>query len=278
MYASISTRLANTVWCCDAHLKGNTLAEYIGLNKDDISKPIYRIISFERLIELFKTKKMTFVKPKKWEKWDDPHENIIGKTIFNLGSILAESSLDPGITYNSHGNCWTTIASSDAIWRIYSKDNKSVRVESTPEVISCKISESLKKYPKSKLYIGKVIYYCENNIGEKVKEYGRIYRSGDICKAAAMALLYKRDSFKHEDEIRVVVIDQHDQSNNGILSISVDPDDMIKSVEIDSRASGEIVDVYECYLRNELNFKGTISRSKLYDVGRRWIYKEKPKN
>lgn len=35
---------------------------------------------------------------------------------------------------------------------------------------------------------------------------------------------------------------------------------------IDSRAPTELVDVYTAYLKNELKFKGSISKSTLYDI------------
>jgi hypothetical protein len=250
------------------------VTEYIKINPDEISKPIYRIISFEKLVEIFRTNQITFLKP---EKWDDPYENIIAKTIFDLGTTMAESYFEPGISNNSHASCWTKLATSDAIWRIYSQDKKCVRIESTPEVISRNISKWILGYPNSKLFIGKVVYLPDDHISEKVKEFGKIFRSGDSYKAAAIALLYKRDSFENEDEIRVVVIDQDNNSKDGVLKINVDPHDVIKSVEIDSRTSAELKDVYINYLKNVLKFSGNVTKSTLYDTPRRWIYKEKKK-
>lgn len=247
------------------------MSEYIGISGDDISKPIYRIISFEILVRIFQTNQISLLKP---ENWDDKYENIIAKTMFKLGTEMANGYFEPGIGNNSHASCWTKIPTSDAIWRIYSKDKKCVRIESTPEVISRNISKWIHCYTNSKLYIGEVVYLPENNIKNEVIKYGKIFQSGDRCKAAAMALLYKRDPFEHEKEVRVIVIDQDNNSKNGALNISIDPHNIIKSVEIDSRAPSEIVDVYMEYLKSSLKFKGSVSRSKLYDKPRRWKYKD----
>lgn len=250
------------------------MSEYIKISGDDISKPIYRIISFEKLVGIFKSNQMTFVKP---DKWDDPFENVIAKTIIKLETGNEPSFRDLGIRKNSHGTCWTRKATSDAIWRIYSHDKRAVRVESTPEIIVRNISKWLKDYPKSKLYIGKVEYITNDQIKKKAIDYARRVKSGDLCRAAAESLLYKREPFSHEDEVRVLLIDQHDMSKDGVLNIKVDPHDIIQRVEIDPRASTELVNVYTAYLTNEIKFKGNISKSKLYDVPRRIIVKWKKK-
>lgn len=239
------------------------MSEYINISGDEIYSPIYRIISFERLVQIFKSTQMAFIKP---ENWDDPFENIIAKTKIDMGTELAESFFESGIRNNSHGNCWTKKPISDAIWRIYSHDKKAVRIKSTPDVISRNITNGLHGYPNSKLYIGKVEYLYTNQIKAKAKIFAKGVMSGDLCKAAAESLLFKRKAFSHEEEVRVLIIDQHDISRDGILNINVDPHDLIQSVVIDSRAPTELVDVYSTYLKNELKFKGNISKSTLYDI------------
>jgi hypothetical protein len=250
------------------------VSEYINIRGNDIFKSIYRIISFENLIGIFQSKQMTFVKP---TKWDDPFENIIAKTIIEFETGNESSVQDLGIREKSHGTCWTRKATSDAMWRIYSHDKRAVRIESTPEIISRNISKWLEDYPRSKLYIGEVEYFTDDQIKKKAKDYARRVRDGDLCRAAAESLLFKREPFSHEDEVRVLLIDQHDMSKDGLLNINVDPHDIIRSVEIDPRASTELVDMYTVYLKNVIKFKGNISKSKLYDAPRRIIVKWKRK-
>jgi hypothetical protein len=217
---------------------------------------------------------MTFVKP---DKWDDPFENLIAKTIIKLETGNEPSFRDLGIRENSHGTCWTRKPTSDAIWRIYSPDKRAVRIESTPEIISRNISRWLKNYPKSKLYIGAVDYVPYKQIKQKAKDFARRVRSAELFKAAAESLLFKREEFSHEDEVRIILIDQYNMSKDRVLNVDVEPHDIIQSVEIDPRASAEIVAVYKSYLINVLKFKGNISKSKLYDVPRRIIVKWKRK-
>lgn len=244
--------------------------EYINMSDDEISKPIYRIISFDTLVRMFQTNKMTFVKP---EKWDDPFENFIAKTKIDMGS----SFLDLGIRKNPYGTCWTRKSVSDAIWRIYSHDKKSVRIKSTPEIICRNIAKGLQDYPKSKLFIGRVEYLTTNQIKEKAKKFTKGVISGDSGKVVAESLLFKRNSFSHEEEVRVLVIDQDDIGTDGVLSINVDPHEIIQSVLIDSRSPSELVDVYTDYLKNALHFNGNVGKSTLYDVPKPMTVKYKMK-
>jgi|TARA_B110000037_G_C16812918_1_gene380444 hypothetical protein len=46
----------------------------IFLTDEELDKNIYRVFSFKRLKEIFDTKKVTLVKPK---RWNDPFENFI---------------------------------------------------------------------------------------------------------------------------------------------------------------------------------------------------------
>jgi hypothetical protein len=235
------------------------MPEYININEDEISKPIYRIIGFDSLVGIFQSKQMAFVKP---EKWDDPFENLIAKTKIYMGSTF----IDVGIRETPHGTCWTRRSVSDAIWRIYSHDKKSVRIKSTPAILCRNITKGLKGYPKSKLFIGKVEYLKTNEIRGKAKEFTKGVISGDPDRVVAQSLLFKRNSFSHEEEVRVLVIDHDNISMDGVLNINVDPHEIIQNVQIDSRAPSEIVEVYTNYLKNVLHFNGYVGKSTLYDV------------
>ena len=130
---------------------------------------------------------------------------------------MGSSFLDLGIRKNPYGTCWTRKSVSDAIWRIYSHDKKSVRIKSTPNIIYRNIAKGLQDYPKSKLFIGRVEYLTTNQIKEKAKKFTKGVISGDSGKVVAESLLFKRNSFSHEEEVRVLVIDQDDIGTAGVL-------------------------------------------------------------
>jgi hypothetical protein len=186
------------------------MIEYINLSDSDIIKPIYRIISFDRLIKLFNSNSLTLVKP---GKWDDPFENIISKT-----KIYTENSfVEVGLRDNVHGICWSKRSVSDAMWRIYSSDKKAVRIKSTPEIISRNVDSWLKSHSNSKCFIGKVDYITTKDIRQKAKDFTKRVMAGKTERSIAESLLFKRNSFSHEEEIRVILIDNDGASTNGLL-------------------------------------------------------------
>ena len=58
---------------------------YLNLAEKDFDKYIYRVVSLERLVELFVSKENTLVKPKLWE---DTFENFILQSPVQLSSGL----------------------------------------------------------------------------------------------------------------------------------------------------------------------------------------------
>ncbi len=72
----------------------------LNLKDDDLDKKIYRIISFERLLELFVSGKNTLVKP---SAWSDTFENFILKAKVRLrsGEIRQYNYFD-----RMYGQCW----------------------------------------------------------------------------------------------------------------------------------------------------------------------------
>jgi len=127
------------------------------------------------------------------------------------------------------------------------------------------------------LFIGTVEYLTTNQIKGKAKKFTKGVISGDSDKVVAESLLFKRNSFSHEEEVRVLVIDKDDIGTDGVLSINVDPHEIIQSVLIDSRAPSELVDVYTDYLKNALHFNGNVGKSTLYDVPKPMMMKYKMK-
>jgi hypothetical protein len=98
---------------------------YLNLKENEPDKHIYRIISLERLLELFATERNTLVKP---EKWEDTFENFILKSKVRL---LSGEVIKYNIHNRIYGQCWTSQTASDAMWRIYSPNKDGVRIRTT---------------------------------------------------------------------------------------------------------------------------------------------------
>src|SRR5690242_11445926 len=100
--------------------------EQNGISIEDWDARIYRIFNKNRFVEMLKTKSNGLVHP---SKWDDPFENFFLKCSAKDKEGRAVS-LEP-LHRSWFGQCWTTNEDSDAMWRIYSHDQKGVRVGTT---------------------------------------------------------------------------------------------------------------------------------------------------
>lgn len=135
---------------------------YINLTEDFLDKPIYRIMPINRFLQLLEEKKLTLVKPK---KWDDPFENALLNSVFEtsngeLGEFSAKNSI--------YGQCWTFHRETDAMWRIYSHDKDGVRVSTTPRKLLTALQTAESTFHELRCFIGKVSYLSKKNLLEKI--------------------------------------------------------------------------------------------------------------
>jgi hypothetical protein len=93
---------------------------YLNLSAHMRDKFVYRIISIERLFELFASRQNVLVKPKKWE---DPFENFILRCRIQLPDGRYATF---GFQDKFYAQCWTFQSASDAMWRIYSRTSDAV--------------------------------------------------------------------------------------------------------------------------------------------------------
>jgi hypothetical protein len=208
---------------------------------------------------MFRKQEITLVRPR---KWDDPFENYITSAKFNLKDGSFRRLPERNLIY---GTCWTKKAISDAMWRIYSPDKISVRIKSTPTLVANELNAALSNYKKSGWYIGKVSYLTQKKIVQQASKLAKEILDKSSENAAAKSVLFKRNAFSHEQEVRILVCDRHKLGENGILHIKCDPHNIVQSVLTDSRAPDEWLDIYSTYLRDTLGYKGSINKSVLYN-------------
>lgn len=91
---------------------------YLNIKESEFDDHIYRIISYDRFLEMFDSCNNILVKPKLWE---DTFENFTLKSKLRYpdGSEIVLDAHE-----RLYGQCWTTSKASDAMWRIYSPDKK----------------------------------------------------------------------------------------------------------------------------------------------------------
>jgi len=231
---------------------------YLNLKESELKQYVYRTISLDRLIELFKTSENTLVKP---ELWDDTFENFVLKSKLHTpnGKII-----EYDVHKRIYGQCWTLEKSSDAMWRIYSPDKNSIRIRTTIEKLLDSISIATVGTKYCEHSIGKVEYLAEKNLIRRAKD--TFEKDGQITFGNLFkSLLIKRKAFKHENEIRLLFLDwSEDAGKNKIFKYSIEPHKLFSQMMIDPRIPyGEFKQI-ELDIRNKTGFKGNIKRSLLY--------------
>lgn len=180
---------------------------------------LYRFISFENLITLLMYQQERYVRP---FVWDDNYEGYsflymdsdedIRRIVTNLYYDVSPRNYN-GVSVNffrmwhkkwwSYAQCWTKLKESDAMWRIYSYNNHSVRIRTTQDLIRNILNEALDK-DFYDFTIREVIY---DDIPEKDllrEQLLQMRESKDVYEP----YFHKRLAFEHEKECRVIVTDQ----------------------------------------------------------------------
>ncbi|MDQ6987895.1 MAG: DUF2971 domain-containing protein [Mariprofundaceae bacterium] len=230
----------------------------INLSKKDLDRPIYRIISLERLLEIFTTNKNTLVKP---SFWPDTFENFILKSKVKLlsGEI---------VEYNYHermyGQCWTLHKSSDAMWQIYSPNKECLRIKTTIENLLSSIYEVHPDIPEAKCCIGKVEYLTTKDLMQVANS--TFDDSGISVENIFRSLLVKRKAFEHENEVRLLYEEWSDDTSSEIYPYSINPHKLISQIMIDPRRRCSEFTTLERIIRKATGFKGPIKRSRLYSL------------
>lgn len=229
---------------------------YLSIPKSERNYPIYRIISLNRLYELFEQRVNTLVKPHKWE---DPFENcILGLT----AQLPTGEMVEFGQRHNFYGQCWTLRGASDAMWRIYSSDKQSVRIQ----VRIRTILETLAPNALGPVFIGKVRYLSTDGLLDWAR---RVFRNSSAPdeRLLARTLLVKRLAFTHEQEVRLLYFHPREEQPE-LFRYRIDPHSLVEGIVIDPRMSEEEAGSVAETIRKRTGFRGRITHSDLYAAPR----------
>lgn len=226
--------------------------------KVNVNQAIFRVIPIERLILLVKNKTNVLVHP---SKWDDPFENFLLKSKFELGgNDLSVAELRD----NLFGQCWTLrIKETDAIWRIYSPEKNGVRVKSTIKNVFEPLVRQQNNLWNDTAYFGKVNYVKGRELS-KIVENSFSDQSSSIVNGLPIikSLLTKRKAFEHEKEVRVIYRGKPNLTG-GIHGYNINPQEFIQELLFDPRMDENLFAIFEDFLRTELPMCD-ISQSSLY--------------
>lgn len=176
---------------------------------------LFRIISLETFIDILHNKRERYVRPSTWEdtfegylfsKIYDKEEQkrIIEDIYYNVCPQNYESTINNMLNLEHskwfvYGQCWTTQAESDAMWRIYSYEKHSIQIQTTDK----RISNLLEKENGIKYKIYRVEYDVDPDDDLMHRQILQLKDSRNVCEP----YIHKRKAFKHEKERRILIDD-----------------------------------------------------------------------
>lgn len=209
-----------------------------------LKQNLYRIVSFDRAVDILTNGELYFAHP---SSWDDPYEKTLKHKL--SGEIFAL--------------CWCRKAQSDAMWRIYSPHGLGVRIGTTRQRLKVALDKAKKNRELANYKIQNVEYVYQEELDFNLKDITTLLEKNCSFSNASKSLFLKRKAFDHERETRLVLSKPETLNAKGI-TIKIDPSELFSSIWIDPRAPQAMVDAYTYYLKNKLNFKGTVKKSGLY--------------
>lgn len=238
-------------------------SRWFALDRDNIKvtevgedKALFRIVPFDVLLQMLSEKVITLVNT---YRWDDVYENfILNYHFFKDGKRVPVYRLENRF----YGQCWSSRMSSDALWRIYSPDKKSVRIKTRVG----KIFDSIPEDSEEGVYLfGKVDYYSQTKIENDLKSLKSLTKD-QLANLLLQSFFVKRNSFSHESEYRLIYMSKDPYGEfNGFKQLPIDPLSFIENIYFDPRADKAYVKRCTKVLINCFGYpKKNVHKSSLY--------------
>ena len=196
--------------------------------------PLYRIMPLKWFNVMVKKKSNTLFRP---STWDDPHE-----TNYSNSVIATEQGDVPLDASHWFGQCWSTCKESAIMWQAFKKD-KEPYVKIKIDAFSL-IKGLVEQDNNLRIAILEYIRYFSpttNDYQEKISDVMGMHQWPEnfLKQGVTLAELYpmynlftKRDVFKHEEEVRLLLFDKSSSEKQETVSYSFDPT-TIREVVID---------------------------------------------
>lgn len=198
---------------------------------------LYRYISFETFVGMVQKNSLTFVLPTLWE---DPQETAPFDQLIKKANSAIEYAYYAAIHNKVYAQCWSKLAESDAMWRIYAYGNKAIRIRVAKEKIA--LLNGVTAVP--------VTYSDEIFTCEKIDK--NVFFS---------SLAYKRTAFSHEEEVRLIKMYKYRDNDDAELHIKA----MLVAAEHPQRA-----EIFESMLPDKSPQEKAREISKLINKGVEW--------
>lgn len=244
------------------------------LRLDDVlDRPLYRIFPLWAFEDMLRVKRLVLVPPTFWE---DPFEDLAA-SIMMQGPNHAQKPLSEYLNA-THCQCWSFESESDVLLRAYSRvmiDKlhsrnseprfEGVQVRTTPRKLAAALRPWAERVSGGQFYLGRVEYAPQHDTSQRVVNIlSRIgpYEMGR-GENRAQSLLLKRNAFAHEDEVRLIRVNDNCDRINEPLTVNIEPNAFIEDVRFDPRLI-----TFERREREQmartLRYEGAFSESGLY--------------
>ena len=196
--------------------------------------PLYRIMSLKWFKVMINEKSNTLFRP---STWDDPHE-----TNYSNSVIVTKQGDVPLDASHWFGQCWSTCKESAIMWQAFKKDEApyvKIKIDA-----SSLIKGLVEQDNSLRIAILEYIRYFKpttNDYIEKIYDIMEMHQwhANFLKRGVTLAELYpmhnlltKRDVFKHEEEVRLLLFDKSSSEKQQSVSYPFDPTN-IKEVVID---------------------------------------------
>lgn len=204
---------------------------------------VYRYLSFERAVDIFKNNRLFFARPR---EWSDPYE----VQLVHRGSDML------------FAQCWCRTAISDAMWRLYSPGESGVRIGIKRE----KLASVVGAWAQANGFgfrEQEVVYKSAAIVRERARALGKSLNKRFDLERATDALFLKREAYEHENEWRFVLYGEGVSSKAKGLAVPVDALSLVDSVLLDPRASPGLVARRARFFATELGYPKKVEASAL---------------
>lgn len=235
---------------------------------------VYKYIPLKYVLSMINNKTLFL---RKVSDWKDPYENFFLKSNFYTNKDFYEKILSVNtnlIKECMYGQSWTQLEESDAMWRIYSKyTNSNENSEKNLEEIAIRVKIKVDDLFNivytddscmATTFIGKVEYKSDCEIAQWIKSIGNP-DSSQILEYAKESLLIKRLPFKHEEEVRLLVIRSTEKQCVEFLTFPITDIYVFDKFVLDPRLNNQQVNEITQKLKDVGVCEKKIIKSNLYE-------------
>lgn len=220
----------------------------------DLDAAVRRIFPLGRFLDILRSKDMGLVAPHFWE---DPREDPAALCMLEGSKLSPPKGQQPLSAFLAPvwAQCWSLNPGSDTLLRAYSRvridpqsrrnsdrDAEGVTVTTTVRHLLAAAEGWHADGADSHFVIGCVDYVEDNEIGQRIVNacntdgYGPAFFR--TVQGRAESLLWKRNYFAHEQEVRLMLIARSwpkDQAVPQVRNVRVEPNTLFHSISFDPR-------------------------------------------